>query len=126
MSAAALDAIRAAGLEIGLTDGGDIWVKPKSRLTEETRQFIRSHKPELVDYLRRQAVNDTTASPTAPAVDWHRADRAYQAHHWGCPICIASGKGYGQMCDEGARLHAAYESTPMPEFGKAKRFTPTA
>lgn len=62
----------------------------------------------------------------APIVDWHQADRAYQSHHWGCPICIASGKGYGQMCDEGARLHAAYESTPMPEFGKAKRFTPTA
>lgn len=63
---------------------------------------------------------------TALAVDWHQADRAYQAHHITCPVCIAAGKGYGSRCDEGQRLHDAYEAAPMPEFGKGKRFTPTA
>lgn len=61
---------------------------------------------------------------TAPAVDWHQADRAYQAHHWSCPQCQASGKGYGSRCDEGQRLLDAYEAAPMPEFGKTKRVTP--
>lgn len=61
---------------------------------------------------------------TTPAVDWHQADRAYQAHHWSCPQCQASGKGYGSRCDEGQSLWDAYEAAPMPEFGKAKRVTP--
>lgn len=128
MSAAILDAVRADGLEIGLTDGGDIWVKPKSRLTEATRQTLKAHKPELVDYLRRQAANDTAASPTAPVVDWREADRAYQAHHWSCPQCQASGKGHGSLCSEGQRLHAAYEAAPMPEWKAKPRSTamPTA
>jgi hypothetical protein len=58
---------------------------------------------------------DTTAN------DWHQADRAYQAHHWSCPQCQASGKGYGPMCDEGQALWDAYEAAPMSELGKAKR-----
>jgi hypothetical protein len=79
-----------------------------------------AHKQELVEYLSRQATNDNT---TQPAVDWHQADRAYQAHHWSCPQCQASGKGYGPMCDEGQRLWDAYEAAPMSELGKAKRVT---
>lgn len=115
--------LKAAGFEIGLLDDGRVLVKPASRLTEETCQFIKAHKQELVDYLRRQAVNDTTASP-APAVDWHQADRAYQAHHWTCPQCRAAGLGYGQGCAEGQALWDSYEALPMPEFGKTKRVTP--
>lgn len=57
---------------------------------------------------------------------WKQADRAYQAHHWGCTQCQASGKGYGSMCDEGQRLHDAYEAVQMPEFrAKNGRGIPT-
>ena len=63
----------------------------------------------------------TMTDTTAPAVDWHQAHAAYQRHHITCPVCIAAGKGHGPMCDEGQRLHAAYEAATMPEFGKAKR-----
>lgn len=62
---------------------------------------------------------------TASAADWHEADRAYQAHHITCPVCIAAGKGYGSRCDEGQRLHDAYEAVQMPEWGKPKRVAPT-
>lgn len=59
---------------------------------------------------------------TVPIVDWHQADRAYQAHHWSCPQCQASGKGYGSRCDEGQRLWDAYEAAPMPERVEGKRW----
>ena len=35
---------------------------------------------------------------------WARADRLWQAHHFGCPACIAAGKGYGERCPEGLTL----------------------
>lgn len=59
--------IQAAGFELGLTDDGmNLWVSPKSRLTDEIRQFIRSHKPELLAYLKRQhAANDSSIPPCA-------------------------------------------------------------
>lgn len=58
---------------------------------------------------------------TRAHADWREVDKAYQAHHWMCLQCIASGKGHGQMCDEGQKLWDVYEAAPMPEFGRAKR-----
>jgi hypothetical protein len=43
--------LQAAGFELSATDEGNIVVRPKSRLTDPIRQFIRTHKPELVEYL---------------------------------------------------------------------------
>ena len=59
--------------------------------------------------------------PSAPAPDkprkhtfmenadtWRHLDRAYQAHHFKCPICKAAGLGYGLRCGAGAALWTAY------------------
>ena len=59
--------------------------------------------------------------PSAPAPDkprkqtfmenadtWRELDRAYQAHHFKCPICKAAGLGYGLRCGAGAALWTAY------------------
>ena len=39
---------------------------------------------------------------------WLHLDRAYQAHHFKCPTCIAAGLGYGLRCGSGAALWTAY------------------
>ena len=39
---------------------------------------------------------------------WRELDRAYQAHHFKCPICKAAGLGYGLRCAAGAALWRAY------------------
>ena len=42
---------------------------------------------------------------------WLELDRAYQHHHWSCPVCIAAGRGagYGLRCGVGAALYRAYD-----------------
>ena len=77
-----------------------------------------------------QAVPASTQSPAlvqppAPAPDkpskqtfmenadtWLHLDRAYQAHHFKCPVCIAAGRGagYGLRCGTGAALWTSYSS----------------
>jgi hypothetical protein len=126
MTQAALQ-LQAAGFELALMGDGGLVVSPKSRLTDDTRQFIKAHKQELVEYLSRHAVNDVQAQADTSdkAVnDWQQADRAYQAHHAQCPICRAAGLGKGSRCAEGQASWDAYEAAPMPELGKAKRVAP--
>ena len=53
----------------------------------------------------------STPPPPAPALthaEWVTLAKAYQAHHFTCPVCIASGKGYGWRCGTGAALWANY------------------
>jgi hypothetical protein len=102
MTQAALQ-LQAAGFELALMGDGGLVVSPKSRLTDDTRQFIKAHKQELVEYLSRHAANDAhaQADTSDKAVnDWQQADRAYQAHHVECPICRAAGLGKGSSCAE--------------------------
>ena len=54
---------------------------------------------------------NTGPAPEHPAaVAWQALDKAYQAHHVKCPICIAAGRGirYGLRCGTGASLWTAY------------------
>ncbi|MBL8303181.1 MAG: hypothetical protein JNM26_10460 [Ideonella sp.] len=37
----------------------------------------------------------------------HDAIRAFYRHHWRCTICQRAGRGYGDRCEAGERLHAA-------------------
>ena len=61
-------------------------------------------------------VQDQAPAPDKPvkqtfvqqADTWRHLDRAYQAHHFNCPVCIASGLGYGLRCGTGAALWTAY------------------
>lgn len=45
------------------------------------------------------------------AQPWNEADRAYQAHHWGCTTCKAAARsgGSSQRCATGQHLYATYE-----------------
>ena len=56
-----------------------------------------------------------TPAPTPPAPrkvykcaasdeTWRERDRAYQAHHFQCPACIAAGHGRGLRCPDGLAL----------------------
>jgi hypothetical protein len=42
------------------------------------------------------------------------AAKAYHAHHFNCPICIAAGRGsrYGQRCGAGMALWMDYQNAP--------------
>lgn len=39
--------------------------------------------------------------------DQHAAVADYDRHHWQCDRCIRAGRGYGDRCADGERLHAA-------------------
>ncbi len=45
-------------------------------------------------------------TPSGPS--WRELDRAYLAHHAQCNACQCAGRGYGERCDVGAPLWAAY------------------
>lgn len=47
---------------------------------------------------------------------WRAAERAYNAHHFNCPACIAAGisQGKHERCTEGSALWKAYTSQPLP------------
>jgi hypothetical protein len=58
MTPTAFQQLQAAGFTLSLADDGQrILVRPKARLTDETRQFIQAHRPELLAYLKQQAAN---------------------------------------------------------------------
>ena len=51
--------------------------------------------------------------PSASA--WELADRAYQAHHFQCPQCVAAGITRSQpRCDAGAALWVTYQHERDP------------
>lgn len=53
--------------------------------------------------------------PPASASAWELADRAYQAHHFQCPQCVAAGITRSQpRCDAGAALWAIYQQERDP------------
>ena len=73
--------------------------------------------------------------PPAPAPDkpskqtfmenadtWLHLDRAYQAHHFACPVCIAAGRGagYGLRCGTGAALWTSYSDTTEQPANKGR------
>lgn len=47
------------------------------------------------------------------SASWIQQDRAYLAHHFQCPACIAGGQGRGKRCETGAGLWAAYTKASM-------------
>lgn len=146
MMATALSTLRDAGFAVAVTPAGKLRVTPASKLTPELRQVIGQHRDELLMQLTgRAAANDarsetvrTTPPPATertPAQvvnsgvvnnlvnkispDWKDLDRAYQAHHVNCPVCIAAGKGHGQRCGTGAALWADYDQTTKPAPARA-------
>lgn len=126
---------RDSGIELTIVDGR-VMISGKRRVVAVFEPRLKMFKAELI---KRLAANDPAHPQTlepqpSPAVDtsanttsevndqlvnspvtnkiadWQALDRAYQAHHVGCPICIAAGKGFGLRCGTGTALWAAYES----------------
>jgi hypothetical protein len=104
-----------AGLNLSLAPAGGLAVTPRSQITADLRELIRSSKALLIDWLT--AANDATSqatchSPDPPdnPLDWKELATAYHAHHFNCPTCIAAGRGtrYGQRCGVGTALWRAY------------------
>ncbi len=83
---------------------------------------VREAKSLLLACLRSDRLNDVTAASHAPITqaEWLALDRAYQDHHFRCPVCIAAGKGYGERCGVGAILWRSYEATLTPFDKKPK------
>ena len=54
---------------------------------------------------------------------WRPLAADYHRHHFGCWVCIAAGKGYGQRCTAGADLWAAYEAACEAEHATTHHTT---
>ena len=115
--------LESQGFSFNLVADGGLIVRPFSKLPDTQRELLRAHKADIVALLSREAVNDPASiqppAPTTPAKPpkqtfmenadtWRELDRAYQAHHFKCPICKAAGLGYGLRCAAGAALWRAY------------------
>ena len=111
--------LESQGFSFNLVADGGLIVRPFSKLPDTQRELLRAHKADIVALLSREAVNDPASTqppaPTTPAKPlmenadtWRELDRAYQAHHFKCPICKAAGLGYGLRCGAGAALWTAY------------------
>ena len=121
------------GFSFNLVADGGLVVRPFSKLPDTQRELLRAHKADIVALLSREAVNDPASiqppAPTTPAKPpkqtfmenadtWRELDRAYQAHHFKCPVCIAAGRGagYGLRCGTGAALWTSYsDATERPD-----------
>lgn len=76
--------------------------------TPDTPRFVDTPKETRIE-LTGEAANDLSLEPPTHTGDWQSLADAYHAHHFGCPACIAAGKGYGLRCGAGAALWAAYD-----------------
>jgi hypothetical protein len=70
--------------------------------------------PQLSSCAGGQKVPLKVALSCAPVADpetWRELDRAYLAHHFNCPNCVAAGQGRGLRCGVGAALWTSYQNT---------------
>ncbi len=124
-----LDTFAEAGFELSLTPENGLRIRPASALTEDLRGLLKTHKPELVAYLQRDAANDpgtngrcmseenpapmgddpTVAETTPQAERLAKLHTDYLVHHWGCKTCCAAGQGRGLRCPTGAALWSDYD-----------------
>jgi hypothetical protein len=56
----ALSKIKTAGFDLSLTDTGTIKVAPFSKLTDTQREYLKTHKAEIMAELQAEAANDKT------------------------------------------------------------------
>ena len=79
-----------------------------------TRSKPTPTDPHRFDSAPIPAPRPAPAKPPRPQVGdaaWQLregAHRRYQAHHWGCLICIGAGQGRGDKCSTGAALWSVY------------------
>ena len=109
MSAAALiREAQDAGVVLRMADG-KLKAVGKLSVVQSWAPRLREHKTELIEAL---AANNPDFEPSQSPSDWRELAAAYHAHHFGCPVCIAAGRGdaYGMRCGTGAALWTDYQS----------------
>ncbi len=57
-----LSKIKNAGFDLSLTDTGNIYVEPASRLTETQLEYLRTHKAEIIRELQAEAINEPSST----------------------------------------------------------------
>lgn len=129
MSAATLlERVSQAGLTVRLANG-KVKLSGPPELVNHWAPELRQHRAELTAYLadaeewktERAAILEFDAGLSREEADaqaaqlhaaWLVRDRAYQAHHWKCPTCVAASQGRGLRCGVGASLWGNYEGDP--------------
>lgn len=101
-----LSRAQAEGVELLFSDG-QLMAKGAPDVLATWAPTLRAHKPALLSLL--------TGQEPEPKPDWRVLDRAYQAHHFNCPHCIAAGKGYGKRCAVGLTLWASCQEASHDE-----------
>jgi uncharacterized protein YllA (UPF0747 family) len=48
--------IRKSGFDVALSDTGNLSIKPASALTQQQRQFLKSHKAEIISELQAEQI----------------------------------------------------------------------
>ncbi|MGH8549770.1 MAG: hypothetical protein ACRERU_14440 [Methylococcales bacterium] len=84
----ALLKIQKAGFQITLIDEDKMLVSPASKLTDTRREFIRRHKPELIEWLRDEQcirdwlmhIEEADESIIRETIDRCRVDRETRAY----------------------------------------------
>jgi hypothetical protein len=99
-----------AGISIKPSPDGLLLATPASRLTDDLRALIRSHKADLVRWFTSTAANDP--EPPEDPGKWRELAAAYHAHHFNCTTCQATGRGtgYSLRCGTGAALWIDYQN----------------
>lgn len=89
----------------------DGWVALDTEYWCETRTAMNTGDIDAVPALQPVELRPHPPKklPSDP-MDWREPAAAYHAHHFGCPACIAAGRGpqYGPRCGPGLLLWAAY------------------
>jgi hypothetical protein len=67
-----MQVLNGAGLSLALTAEQSLKVTPASNLTAELRDLIRASKTVLVEWLNREAANDTGKTGESSRWEWHR------------------------------------------------------
>ena len=94
-----------AGIEISLTEEFHIDARPATKLLPLHREMLRCEKRRLVTHLARLTAVSQRLIPEQVAL----ASKKYYSHHFGCPICISGGLGYGERCVNGKGLWFRYK-----------------
>lgn len=120
---ALLDRLTQAGCRVTLT--GD-QIKITGRLTDEQREFIRENKPELVEYLKRQAFvqslcRQMDATGTASFHSKLLNETVYVVRSWDSLPSLPEGALVLSMVELQNMMAQTYSDSELRELVAAKR-----
>lgn len=112
----ALNRMRQAGFTLEL-DGAALAVSPADRLNDAQRQFIRQHKPELLDLLHdAETLHAALVNAGSAGLNWHEGTPA----DWSDIRLLAAGEalyGDGRMVNWMCRRYLRECALPLRPYG---------